>query len=295
MSNLVILFGISGSGKTELGKSLEGVGYKKIITHTTREKREGEVDGVDYHFVNEEDFKALDKVEFTKYAGNFYGTATETINKALNSPYPHYIIMDCEGVIAMKNLYRESVTSIEIRTPINKIKERMVNRGDKLEEINLRIQQSEEEMAKNERLSDFVVNNDDSLEGARKSLLMILNTYSLKRLSFGDSDSFFENSEVRYQNNTYSLLLGDDFVCKISGFPLNTYEIRRVGTSISDEKDLALKRIVPNNENHYVEAILSDGEVLKRAMRVTTDETAFLIREAFDKNGELISVQIREM
>lgn len=59
MSNLVIIVGASGTGKSTLQKNLEKGGYKKIITYTTRPPREGEQDGIDYHFVDDTTFEDM--------------------------------------------------------------------------------------------------------------------------------------------------------------------------------------------------------------------------------------------
>ena len=75
---LYIIVGNSGSGKSTLAKDLKDRGYNRIITYTTRPKRPGEIHGVDYFFIDREEFlKRYNNDEFigpTKYAGNFYGT-----------------------------------------------------------------------------------------------------------------------------------------------------------------------------------------------------------------------------
>ena len=75
---MVVLAGASASGKTEVAKVLaKTYGITKIVTTTTREKRTGEVDGVDYFFVSKEKFETMileDKfVEYTLYNGQMYG------------------------------------------------------------------------------------------------------------------------------------------------------------------------------------------------------------------------------
>ena len=56
---MVILCGKSGSGKDTIGRELEALGYKKAVTYTTRPMREGEREGIDYHFVSEEKFQEM--------------------------------------------------------------------------------------------------------------------------------------------------------------------------------------------------------------------------------------------
>ena len=75
---MIILVGASASGKTVVAKDLAArYGYTKAITHTTRPKREGEINGVDYFFVTKKEFLDMESrgefVETTWYNGNFYG------------------------------------------------------------------------------------------------------------------------------------------------------------------------------------------------------------------------------
>lgn len=78
---MIVIVGASASGKTTLVNALteKDKKYKKIITYTTRPKREKEVDGIDYHFVSDSAFNELKKrdffIEYASYNGWQYGTA----------------------------------------------------------------------------------------------------------------------------------------------------------------------------------------------------------------------------
>ena len=87
---MIILCGPSATGKTEIAKILkQKYNLSKVITHTTREKRINEKDGVDYHFVTKEEFIKLKNddefVESAEYSGNYYGSSKKeiSINKCL--------------------------------------------------------------------------------------------------------------------------------------------------------------------------------------------------------------------
>lgn len=80
---IIVLMGPSGSGKSTIEKELENFGIKRIVSCTTRTPREGEIDGVDYHFMSFEDFMELvGNKKFAEYRGysnnRFYGTLIES-------------------------------------------------------------------------------------------------------------------------------------------------------------------------------------------------------------------------
>ena len=94
---MIILIGASATGKTEVGKLLNSkYNLKKVVTYTTREKRNGEIDGVDYHFISKEDFISLKEkgffFEWTKYSDNYYGTSKESLKDDT------YIILEFNGL-----------------------------------------------------------------------------------------------------------------------------------------------------------------------------------------------------
>lgn len=72
---MIVLVGASGSGKTSVAKELEKRGYSRVVTYTTRPMRNGEKDGVDYHFLSDEDFDTIKDcfVEHSTYRGWEYG------------------------------------------------------------------------------------------------------------------------------------------------------------------------------------------------------------------------------
>lgn len=79
---MVVIVGESASGKTSVAKYLENhYGYERIVTYTTRSPREGEVDGVDYHFISDDEFDELYRKDFfaetAMYNGWCYGSAKE--------------------------------------------------------------------------------------------------------------------------------------------------------------------------------------------------------------------------
>lgn len=100
---IIILTGQSASGKDTIANKLVNNKFKRIVTNTTRPPREGEVDGVDYNFINEYDFYALiavnDMIEWHKYNTAFgawyYGSDARNINL---DKHDYVIVLTLDGV-----------------------------------------------------------------------------------------------------------------------------------------------------------------------------------------------------
>lgn len=135
---MLVLTGPSASGKTEIAKILiEKYNLKKLVTYTTRPPREGEVNGVDYHFVTVEEFlklKANDEfVETTFYNNNYYGSRIADIS------YDKVVILDPSGVNAFREILKDRIVIVFLNTPEELRIKRMQLRGDKEELIEKRI------------------------------------------------------------------------------------------------------------------------------------------------------------
>lgn len=107
---IIVLTGESCGGKDTIRKELELLGYKNIVSYTSRPMREGEIDGVDYHFVTREEFqRMIDNDEMLEYRSYntllngvsdtwFYGLKKETLDER----QAYVVILDLEGA---KNFY----------------------------------------------------------------------------------------------------------------------------------------------------------------------------------------------
>lgn len=135
---MIVLVGPSASGKTEAAKLLYSIyGIKKVITHTTRPMRIGEKDDVDYHFVSKEEFLKLKEknyfIETTLYNGNYYGTSKSEVsdNKVL--------IVDPNGVKSILSLNDPRIIIFRLNADSTTRFNRMIIRGDSIENIEQRI------------------------------------------------------------------------------------------------------------------------------------------------------------
>jgi guanylate kinase len=188
MSNgaILVLSGPSGAGKSSLIKKIEnriGEFYFSIST-TTRPIREGEVEGVHYHFVNKDEFKQdIEDEHFLEYAlvhGNYYGTSIKPVKQALNEGKIVIFDIDVQGHDEVQNRLGDITTSVFITTPsLKELKHRLSSRGtDKQEVIDGRIEMATREI---QRISeyDYLIINDD-LDEAAEQLVAISHAARLK-------------------------------------------------------------------------------------------------------------------
>ena len=133
---ILIVSGPSGSGKsTLLGRLLkEENDLYFSISSTTRAPRQGETEGVNYYFINKDEFKkGIDAGEFLEWAcvhGNYYGTSLKPVLKALEEGKIAIFDIDVQGFNIAKSKFAENITSVFITTASkNELKSRLQNRG----------------------------------------------------------------------------------------------------------------------------------------------------------------------
>lgn len=140
------MIGGSGSGKSTLGKALEDRFIPQLISYTTRPMREGEIQDVDYYFMNPELMMSIvrdrDIAEKTVYDGNEYGLFCIEIEEKLKES-DVYFVCNRDGAEQIINIYSESVIPFWLNIDKDLMKERMLKRGDSLENIQGRIQHAE--------------------------------------------------------------------------------------------------------------------------------------------------------
>lgn len=123
----IVLLGKTGSGKSTICDWLvDNLRYDKIVTYTTRPKRDSEVDGEDYNFVSEKEFNTKDLVLVTSIYGNRYGTKREDLIDADNK----VIIVDPDGWKEIKGINSPNFISFYIACPTHLRYCRCVRRGD---------------------------------------------------------------------------------------------------------------------------------------------------------------------
>ena len=165
---LVILASPSGGGKSTVARHLMRTfpQLKFSVSATTRNMRQGEVDGREYHFLTREAFEnAIRNDEFVEYEeifGNLYGTLKSEINSAIRNGEKLIFDIDVKGAISLKKLYPEESLLIFISPPSQKVlEERLRKRKSESEEQILnRLSRAQLEMSLIDKF-DFVVINDN--------------------------------------------------------------------------------------------------------------------------------------
>jgi guanylate kinase len=183
---VLVLSGPSGAGKSSLiNKISNEIGeYYFSISTTTRPMREGEEEGVHYHFVDEEEFKKdIEEDNFLEHAlvhGNYYGTSLKPVRQALSEGKLVIFDIDVQGNMAIKNRLGDITTSVFITPPsLSELKKRLMNRStDSQEVIEKRLDMAKREIQRTAEY-DFLVINDD-LDIAAEVLRQIAITARLK-------------------------------------------------------------------------------------------------------------------
>lgn len=184
---IVILSGPSGSGKTTVVSrliELSPVRLVKSVSATTRAPRPGERNGVDYHFLTDEDFRRrLDSEEFIEHAevfssGFLYGTLRSEVENAWKQNGWAFLEIDVQGAMEVMQQYPEAVT-IFLRTPSpEEFERRLRNRGTETESvIQKRLATAARELQSAHRYKYIVVN--DQLDRAVQEICEILKNEEL--------------------------------------------------------------------------------------------------------------------
>lgn len=176
---LYIISAASGAGKTTLVNAvLERVLDLEVsVSHTTREPREGEIDGVNYHFVDTGRFEAMvEGGEFFEYAtvfGNMYGTSRQHIEEQLEKGKDVILEIDWQGARQIRKLMPDCRSVFIVPPSTEALRQRLTSRGtDDESVIARRMQEAISEMSHYVEF-DYLVINDD-FDEARDNLAAII-------------------------------------------------------------------------------------------------------------------------
>ena len=180
-SLLIVISGPSGVGKDTVISAIKELNHSvyHTITTTTRYKRTGEVDGVDYHFITKDEFKQIIArngfLEWAEVYGNLYGTPKDQIRHALTEGHDVIAKVDVQGALSIKKLVPEALF-IWISAPsIEQLDARLRGRNtDSKQDIELRIETAHKEMRLVHHFDHEVINEDGRSGHAASEILDII-------------------------------------------------------------------------------------------------------------------------
>ena len=181
---MVILSSPSGVGKTTLTKKIQQKyqSFKISVSHTTRQPRSNEVDGVDYFFVSKEKFKDLIKkdkfYEYAKIFENYYGTLKESVNKTILKNDILFDI-DWQGTKQLSKFSNLNLIKIYLITDKKELKQRLIKRNQNSEEeIEKRFKAYDDDITHWSDYDYVIINKN--LEVCFKQIEEIINSYKNK-------------------------------------------------------------------------------------------------------------------
>jgi guanylate kinase len=164
---LFIVTAPSGAGKTSLVQALieREQQLRVSVSHTTRAKRPGEEDGVNYHFVDEAAFTEMLRTgsffESAQVYGNHYGTSQLWVNQQLDAGLDVILEIDWQGAVQVRNLDPKACSIFILPPSLKTLKIRLLNRAqDDAETIEKRMSEAVAEIS-HVAEANFVVINDD--------------------------------------------------------------------------------------------------------------------------------------
>ena len=175
MARVFVITGPSGVGKGTLIRTLrERIPELDLsVSATTRRARPGEHDGVDYHFLDDEEFEALVQaghfVEHARYSGRRYGTLRSDLEKRLAAGRPVVLEIEVQGARQVRETMPEAVQVFIAPPSEDALRARLIGRGtDDAEQVEARLATAREELQAQDEFGHVVVN--DRLEDAVTAL-----------------------------------------------------------------------------------------------------------------------------
>ena len=177
---LLVVSGPAGSGKgTVLSELLADPAFAYSVSATTRAPRPGEVDGVNYYFLDRAAFETRiandDMLEYTEYCGNYYGTPRAEAEAVLAGGRNLILEIEVEGATNVKRRYPNAITVMLLPPSFAVQEARLRGRGTETEEkIRARLARTRKEVAQVEEYDYVVYNHDGRSHDAAEDIRAIV-------------------------------------------------------------------------------------------------------------------------
>jgi len=194
---LYVISGPSGAGKSTIihhvMKGIPDLGYS--VSHTTRQPREKEVDGQDYHFVDKQTFQRMiregDFLEWAEVYNDLYGTSLSGLHRRLDMNMDVVLDVDVQGAGNVRRKFEDAVLIFLLPPSLEVLEKRLRNRAtesesgfrNRTEKALLEIRES--------RDYDYIVFNDELMDGVKRVVSIILAERCRSRLLFPKAVEIF--------------------------------------------------------------------------------------------------------
>lgn len=183
--HLVIISGFSGAGKGTIVQKLvkEYDNYALSVSMTTRQPRPGEIDGVHYHFVTDEEFEARIEangmIEYAGYCSHYYGTPREFVEQQMNQGKDVILEIEIQGAMKVREQYPDALLLFVLPPSAKELRNRLVGRGtETMDVIDQRMSRALEESEGIDSYDYIVIN--DNLDTSVKQVNTIVESAKYK-------------------------------------------------------------------------------------------------------------------
>jgi len=180
---LFVLSGPAGVGKGTVRQKLfeQETDLKYSVSATTRKKRPGEKEGVDYFYKTKEEFEEMiernELLEYAKYVDNYYGTPKQYVLDELAKGNDVFLEIEVQGALQVKKNFPEGVFIFLTPPSLKELKNRIVNRGTETEDVIMqRLKEAKNEIKMMENY-DYVVVNDEVSKAVEKVKSIVISEH----------------------------------------------------------------------------------------------------------------------
>ena len=184
---LIVVSGPAGSGKGTVNSQLVATGdFVFSVSATTRAPRPGEIDGVNYHFIDREEFqRRIDEngfLEYTTYCNNYYGTPLKEALAVLENGKNLILEIECDGAKNVKKIFPDAVLIMLIPPTFAIQEERLRGRATETEDVILaRLEKAKREIAQLDAYDYIVYNYNGGSAVAADDIKAIVRAEKLAR------------------------------------------------------------------------------------------------------------------
>ena len=180
--DLIVISGPSGAGKDTLVKELlkENNDIYLSISMTTRDRRDNEVDGIDYYFVSENEFinniENNNFIEYAKVYDKYYGTPKSEVEKKLKKGMDVILVIDITGALNIKKIYKDAIFIFIMPPDLKTLMKRVIKRNRDPKDKMLKRFKEDYKLINEFNKYNYVVVNDNISDALKKINAILLSS-----------------------------------------------------------------------------------------------------------------------